>query len=95
MSDYFGEFKMGLDNAYKVVQTVWKLFEGLAPQSQLALDPDIPDGPFRIAVTTSSGPGPPHNTFEGTVTVGDEILEFLRSLPGRLLIKSTTLCQRS
>ena len=30
MSDYFDEFKMGLDNAYKVVQTVWKLFEGQA-----------------------------------------------------------------
>jgi hypothetical protein len=75
MSDYFDEFKMGLDNAYKVVQTVWKLFEGLASQSQLVLDPDIPDGPFRIAVRTSAGPGPPHNTFEGTVTVDDEILE--------------------
>jgi hypothetical protein len=75
MSDYFDEFKLGLNNAYKVVQTGWKLFEGQA--AQVVLDPDIPDGPFRIAVTTSSGPGPPHSTFEGRVTIGDETLEFL------------------
>ena len=76
MSDYFDEFKMGLDNAYKVVQTVWKLFEGQASKSQLVLDPDIPASLFRIAVTISAGPGPPHDTFEGTVTIGDEILDF-------------------
>jgi hypothetical protein len=52
------------------------LFEGLASDSTLVLDPDTPDGPFRIAVTTTSGTGPPHNTFEGTATVDDEILEF-------------------
>jgi len=66
---FFDEFVQAA--AYQVLQSAWVLYDGLA--SAIDLDDDIPDT-FRLAITVS--PVEDHATVAGTVTIGDEELEF-------------------
>lgn len=66
---FFDEFAQA--DAYQILQGAWVLYDGLT--SAIDLDDDIP-ATFRLAITVSSVED--HTTVEGTVTIGEEELEF-------------------
>jgi hypothetical protein len=68
-TDYFDEFVKA--TAYRVNLGSWTLFNGLPP---VALVGPSPVKPFRLAITVSASGT--HDTVEGTITVGDEAVEF-------------------
>lgn len=69
--DFWDEFEHG--TAYKVEIQTWRLYQGLTEDLDLA-EAEAPAEPFRIAIILSAVAG--HNTFFGTITVGEEELEF-------------------
>lgn len=72
MDDYFDEFLKGINNAWKVTLSNWKLYEGLV--SDLDLSSEVPAQPFKIAISLSEAEG--HKDCSGLVTIGEDVLEF-------------------
>ena len=66
---FFDEFVQA--DAYQILQGAWTLYDGLT--SAIGLDDVIPDA-FRLAFTVSSVTG--HTICAGSVTIGEEELEF-------------------
>lgn len=76
-SEYFAEFKTGINNAWKVEQGTWKFYDGLTPPVPAA---PVPTGPFRVAITLSAvaaqGTSPAHSDVVGDVYVNAEKISF-------------------
>ena len=68
---YFAEFKIGINNAWKVGLNNWVLCNGLLPA--LPTGP-VPVSPFRVAITISAVLG--HADVAGSVFVNAEEIEF-------------------
>jgi len=71
-SEYFEEFKTGVNNAWKVELGAWKLYEGLTPP--VPANP-VPTGPFRVAITLLAVTG--HADVVGDVYVNSEKISFV------------------
>jgi hypothetical protein len=67
---FFDEFIQAA--AFQVVTGPWALYDGLI--SALELADNIPSEPFRLAITVSPVAG--HAVLEGSISLGDEVLQF-------------------
>jgi len=70
-SEFFAEFKLGINNAWKVGQEVWTFYKGLMPP---VLVGPAPTDLFRVAITLAVVTG--HADVVGAVHINDEVLEF-------------------
>jgi hypothetical protein len=73
-SEYFAEFKTGVNNAWKVEQSTWKLLDGLLGD---ILATSIPLEAFRVAITVSAVTE--HEDVVGDVFVNSEKISFDRA----------------
>jgi|GEM_PF-1134308 len=76
-SEYFAEFKTGVNNAWHVVQNTWKIVNSLTPPT--AAGP-VPAVPFRVAITLvtvpAQGTNQAHEDVVGEVFVNSEKISF-------------------